>query len=47
VNKDKEGALALPCFMKKGTPTTKPDYKNLSFYKLLVRCTILERLCPY
>lgn len=29
VNQDKEGTLALPCFMRKGTHTTKPDYKNL------------------
>lgn len=29
VNKNKEGTLALPCFMKKGTHATKLDYKNL------------------
>lgn len=37
VNKDKESTLALPCFMKKGTHTTKLDYK-ISSYKLKVKC---------
>lgn len=44
VKEDKEGTLALPCFMKRGTHATKLDYKNLILQALRKPCRPGEAL---